>query len=226
MHWFSKLSNTPFLLGSIHDALLEIKLSNIQSFSSTQHSKESRRTRITQTQIPETPIILNSSHLRIMIISRIISCPLRWYRNCITQEHRKYLVVARVAFWFIECCFKFVDSGILVWGAGVMVTYWRGLKCRSWSSSCWGEGWGMIVSMSPLLSLKCRDHHLLKLGQWGAFHLQSRKLTHVWGNKHPLRELVIRQVLIKHREVLDLSKPISIRSHRVVTHKRTIISAH
>ena len=43
--------------------------------------------------------------------------------------------------------------------------------------------------------------------------------THVWRNEHPLREFIVVQVSIKHREILDFGKSIQVRCDGVVAHK-------
>lgn len=42
-------------------------------------------------------------------------------------------------------------------------------------------------------------------------------LTHVWGDEHPLRELVGRKVIVEHGEIFDVRKAVLVVGDRVVT---------
>jgi len=47
---------------------------------------------------------------------------------------------------------------------------------------------------------------------------------HVGRDEHPLRELVCREVVVKHGEVLALGEAVGVRGHRVVRHQRVVLA--
>lgn len=74
-------------------------------FLQTSEESEERRSRcIIESQVPQTPIVLHGSHLRVMVKSSAIRSPLArsWYR--ITEQNREDLIIVEVVFRFIEGC--------------------------------------------------------------------------------------------------------------------------
>jgi len=66
---------------------------------------EERRSRcIIESQVPQTPIVLHGSHLRVMVKRSAIRSPdaRSWYR--ITKQNREDLIIVEVVFRFIEGC--------------------------------------------------------------------------------------------------------------------------
>ena len=56
--------------------------------------------------------------------------------------------------------------------------------------------------------------------------LSPERLTHIGGDEHPLGELVVRQVLVEHGEVLDVCQTIWVLCHGFVDNRRIwILSA-
>ena len=49
--------------------------------------------------------------------------------------------------------------------------------------------------------------------------VSRRRHTHVWGNEHPLWELVVREICVEHGKVLQFGQTILIRCDRVVADK-------
>ena len=50
---------------------------------------------------------------------------------------------------------------------------------------------------------------------------EREALTHIGGDKHPLRQFIIVQVFIEHGEVFRLRKTVGVWSHRVIAHQWT-----
>jgi hypothetical protein len=65
-------------------------------------SVESRSTGVTQSQIPQVPVVLNSRHLRVMIVGSAICSSMRGSGDSIAKQDREDLIVAGVALRFIE----------------------------------------------------------------------------------------------------------------------------
>jgi hypothetical protein len=71
----------------------------------TSGESEERRSRcIIESQVPQTPIVLHGSHLRVMVKRSAIRSPdaRSWYR--ITKQNREDLIIVEVVFRFIEGC--------------------------------------------------------------------------------------------------------------------------
>ncbi len=50
-------------------------------------------------------------------------------------------------------------------------------------------------------------------------HYDVGSRTHIRGDKHPLRQLVRREILVEHGKVLALSKTVKITRHGIVAHQ-------
>jgi hypothetical protein len=75
------------------------------SYLQTSEASEERLSRcIIESQVPQIPIVLHGSHLRVMVESSAIRSPVArsWYR--ITEQNREDLVIVEVVFRFIEGC--------------------------------------------------------------------------------------------------------------------------
>jgi hypothetical protein len=92
------------------------------SYLQTSEASEERLSRcIIESQVPQIPIVLHGSHLRVMVESSAIRSPVArsWYR--ITEQNREDLVIVEVVFRFIEGCLISSVFQEMVWG-----TYSRG----------------------------------------------------------------------------------------------------
>lgn len=72
--------------------------------TSTEESEERRSRCIIESQVPQTPIVLHGSHLRVMVKSSAIRSPDARSWDCITEQNREDLIIVEVVFRFIEGC--------------------------------------------------------------------------------------------------------------------------
>jgi hypothetical protein len=75
---------------------------------------EERRSRcIIVSQVPQTPIVLHGSHLRVMVKSSAIRSPDARSWDCITEQNREDLIIVEVVFRFVEGCLVSSDFQVV-----------------------------------------------------------------------------------------------------------------